>query len=166
MKLMIVLLSIALTGCGTLGEAFNDVMYDLGGYGNRAPTLSGTPTRNSNCDDSRCRTLDSVAARGYELARQQKITWVRLVDAFYQKRTELYPNSDDRFGAREMILYQKALAEQMDIGKISEAQWAYLIEKKTAEITAQNNASTPQQRTCKTTNIGTRSYPEYKTICN
>lgn len=170
MKVIVVLLSVVLTGClQTLGETFNDAMYEVGGRGNQAPTLAGTPTPTSGCSDSRCRTLDAVEAKGYELVRQKKITWVRFVDTFYKKRAELYPNSDDRSGARELMLYQRALAEQIDLGKVSESQWAYLVEKKDAEINARNTAvsnSAPRQRNCTTTNVGTRTFPEYKTTCN
>lgn len=134
--LLIVVATLMLSGCGSLVETFNDVMYDYGGYGNQAPTLAGRPSPTPGCSDNRCRTLDAVAAKGYELARQRKIAWVRFVYAFYQKRKELYPNSDDRFGATELISYQMALAEQLDLGKITELQWAYLIDKKNYEINA------------------------------
>ena len=165
--IVIVLISVLLSGC--LAEAFNDAMYQVGGYGNEAPTLSGTPTRNSSCDDKRCRALDAVETQGYDLARQKKITWIRFVDAFYKKRAELYPDTDDRLGARELMLYQRALAEQLDAGKITESQWAYAIERKVAERNAASRAgraSVPRQTNCTTTNVGTRSFPEYKTTCN
>lgn len=162
--IMIALLSIPLAGC--LAEAFNDAMYQVGGYGNEAPTLAGTPMPSSGCSDNKCRTLDAMEAKGYELARQKKITWAKFVEAFYKKRAELYPNTDDRLGARELMLYQRALAEQMDAGKISESQWAYAIERKSAEISARNSASAPRQTNCTTTNAGTRISPEYKTTCN
>ena len=160
---MIALLSISLSGC--LAEAFNNAMYEVGGYGNEAPTLAGTPMP-SGCSDSRCRTLDAVEAKGYELARQKKITWAKFVETFYKKRAELYPNTDDRLGARELMLYQRALAEQLDAGKMSESQWAYAIERKNAEISARNSASAPRQTNCTTTNVGTKTFPEYKTTCN
>lgn len=164
---LVALLSIPLAGClQTLGETFNDAMYEIGGYGNQAPTLAGTPMPTSGCSDSRCRTLDAVEAQGYDLVRQKKLTWVKFVDGFYRQRAALYPNSDDSYGARELMLYQRALAEQMDIGRLSESQWAYAIERKTAEIDARNSASAPRQTTCKTTNVGTSTFPEYKTTCN
>jgi hypothetical protein len=166
-KIIIALLSLPLAGClQTLGETFNDAMYQVGGYGNEAPTLAGTPMPASGCSDNRCSTLNAVQAKGYELARQKKITWVKFVDAFYKKRAELYPNTDDSYGARELMLYQRALAEQMDAGKATESQWAYAIERKTADISSRNSASTPRQTNCTTTNVGTRAFPEYKTTCN
>ncbi|MFN7836328.1 MAG: hypothetical protein ACK5NY_11175 [Burkholderiaceae bacterium] len=133
-----------------------------------APTLAGAPTPRG-CDDQRCKTLDALEAKGYELARQRKITWVKLVDAFYSKRAELYPNSQDGYGVNELRTYQRALAEQMDIGKLTESQWAYLIEKKNGEINARNQAisnTAPRQTNCTTTNVGTSAFPQYNTTCN
>lgn len=170
MRLVTVLIALALAGCGGLNEMVRDLNDSagelMGTYS--APTLAGAPTP-SGCSDSRCRTLDALEAKGYELARQKKITWVKLVDAFYQKRAELYPSSQDSYGVNELRTYQRALAEQMDIGKLSESQWAYLIEKKNADIRARNQAvsnSAPRQTNCSTTNVGTKSFPEYKTTCN
>ena len=163
----VLLFLIPLSGCiQTLGETLNDAMYEVGGYGNQAPTLAATPIATSGCSDSRCRTLDAIEAKGYELARKKQITWVRFVDEFYKKRAELYPNTDDRLGARELMLYQRALAEQLDAGKITESQWAYAIESKYAEIDARYNASTTRQTNCTTTSVGTDAFPEYKTTCN
>jgi hypothetical protein len=151
-----------LAGCA--GSLLNDVANDyremLGVY--TAPTLAASP-RSSGCGDDRCRALDSLEARGYELARQKKITWVRLVDAFYLKRAEFYPDSQDGYGVNELKSYQRALAEQMDLGKMTESQWVYLIEKKSAEIGARNAS---RQTNCTTTNIGSRANPEYRTSCN
>lgn len=139
MRLIVVLLSVLLTGClQTLGGTLNDALNEANGYNYQAPTLAGTPRPTGGCGDNRCKTLDAVEAKGYELARQKRITWVKFVEVFYSKRAELYPNNDDGFGGRELMLYQLALAEQMDIGKISESQWAYLNEKKNSEINARN----------------------------
>ena len=165
-----ILISTTLAGCSVMNAAINDLNDTagelLGTYS--APTLAGSPTP-SGCGDQRCRTLDAVEEKGYELARQKKITWVKLVDVFYKKRAELYPDSNDSSGANEIRRYQRALAEQMDLGKMTESQWAYLVEKKSAEVNARNQAlsnSAPRQRNCTTTNVGTRSFPEYKTTCN
>jgi hypothetical protein len=169
MKIWITLLVLTLTGCGGLNgivRDLNDSTAELMGTYS-APTLAGAPTP-SDCNDQRCRTLDALEAKGYELARQGKITWVRLVDVFYQKRSELYPKSEDGFGANELKAYQRALAEQMDLGKIRESQWAYLIANKNAEINARNRIlfnSTPRERNCTTTNIGTNDFPRYSTTC-
>jgi hypothetical protein len=166
-RILIALVLFPLAGClQTLGETFNDAMYQVGGYGNEAPTLAGTPMPTSGCSDTRCSSLDAVATKGYELARQKRITWVRFVETFYKKRAELYTSTDDRYGARELMLYQRALAEQMDAGRISESQWAYAIERKNAEISARNSASAPQPTSCTTKNVGTKTFPEYKTTCN
>lgn len=163
-----ILFSTMLSGCA--GSLLNDVANDyremLGVY--TAPYLAASP-RPSGCGDERCQALDSIEAKGYELARQKKISWIKLVDVFYQKRAELYPNSRDSYGVNELKSYQRALAEQMDLGKMTESQWAYLVEKKTAEISARNEAlsnSAPRQTNCTTTNVGSKTYPEYKTTCN
>ena len=169
MRFTILLLAFALSGCGCLNELVNDLNDSagelMGTYS--APTLAGAPTP-SGCSDQRCRTLDAIEAKGYELARQKKITWVKLVDVFYQKRAELYPSSHDSYGANELRTYQRALAEQMDLGKITESQWAYLIERKNAEINTRNQAlsnSAPRQTNCTTTNVGTTAFPQFKTSC-
>lgn len=159
MKLTILLLALILTGCAAMKESIND--YLTGPY--TAPTLGGAPT------PSGWQALDAIEANGYQLARQKKITWVKFVDAFYQKRAELYPKSIDTHGVNELRSYQRVLAEQMDLGKITESQWTYLIESKSAEINARNKAlynTAPRQTNCTTTNIGTQAYPEYKTTCN
>lgn len=165
---LVISLSTMLAGCAgsIIDSAMNDYREMAGVY--TAPYLSASP-RSSGCSDERCIALDSIEARGYELARQRKITWVKLVDAFYKKRAEFYPNSSDSSGVNELKSYQRALAEQMDMGKMTESQWAYLVEKKTAEIIARNEAlsnSAPRQTNCTTTNVGSRNYPEYKTTCN
>lgn len=139
MRLSGFLLALTLTGCTGINQmvrSLDDTTGELMGTYS-APTLAGSP-RPSGCGDQRCRTLDAIESKGYEFARQRKITWVTLVDAFYQKRAELYPNSQDSYGVNEIKAYQRALAEQMDIGKITESQWAYLIEQKIGDINARN----------------------------
>lgn len=139
MRFVTVLVVLALAGCGSLSEITRDLDDSAAGVMGTysAPTLAGIP-QPSGCSSSRCRTLDAVEAKGYELARQKKITWVKFVDAFYKKRAELYPNSQDGNGVNELRAYQRVLAEQMDLGKLTESQWAYLVEKKTADIRARN----------------------------
>ena len=139
MRCAILLVALTLGGCASLGEIARDIddsaAEAVGTYS--APTLAGSP-QPSGCTTSRCKKLDALEAKGYELARQKKITWVKFVDAFYQKRAELYPGSYDRNGVNELRAYQRVLAEQMDLGKLTESQWAYLIEKKNADIRARN----------------------------
>lgn len=139
MRFATMLMALVLAGCGGLREMARDINDStaevMGIY--TAPVLASAPMP-SGCTDSRCKTLDALEAKGYELARQKKINWVRLVDAFYKKRAELYPDSQDGYGVNELRTYQRALAEQMDMGKLTEFQWAYLIEKKNAEIRARN----------------------------
>ena len=128
-------LLIALSGCGVANKINNDLNSTaaeiMGTYS--APVLAGSP-RPSGCGDDRCRRLDRVEERGYLLARQKKITWLQFVDAFYKERRNIYPDSNDGPRVFELISYQRALAEQMDIGKITEIQWTYLIDKKFAEL--------------------------------
>lgn len=148
-------ISLSLAGCNSLLEA-------TGKY--TAPVLSNSP-HPSDCSDTRCRTLDEMEAKGYEQARQGKIKWVQLVDDYYQKRTELYPNSKDDTGANEYKAYQKVLAEQMDMGKITEAVWVYQLESKIAEIRTRNQMlqnSKPRETNCTTTQSGS----SYKTTCD
>lgn len=137
LTLLVASLLLFLSGCGGLNQVsrgLNDTSATIFGHYS-APTLSGSPTP-SGCGDERCKALDAIEAKGYELARQKKITWVKFVDFFYQKRAELYPNSYDISGANEIRTYQRALAEQLDAGRLTESQWAYLIEKKNSEIVA------------------------------
>jgi len=175
------LITFILAGCAGIDELRNSVRDSLdevrGNYS--APWLAGTPTQRA-CTDKRCRTLDSIEANGYTLARQKSITWVQMVDDYYQKRGELYPHSQDKNGANELRTYQRYLAEQMDGQKITETQWAYLVESKTAEIQTRNqmlinstnaaNAAAmpviPQVQTCNTMNIGTTTFPNYQTTCH
>lgn len=170
LQLSIFLIVFILTGCGGLNQMVNHLNNStgelMGTY--TAPVLGGSP-RPSGCSDQRCRALDAVEAKGYELARQKKIPWVKLVNAFYQKRAELYPNSQDSYGINELKAYQRVLAEQMDVGKITEYQWAYLIESKVGEINSSNEAAfntAPRTTNCTTTNGGTATFPQYKTTCN
>jgi hypothetical protein len=170
MRLKTMLIALTLTGCSGYTEMardFNNSAGELMGTYS-APTLAGAPTP-SGCNDPRCAVLDALEQKAYDLARQKKITWVKLVDAFYQKRAEMYPNSRDGDGANELRTYQRALAEQMDQGRITESQWAYLIERKKGDIRARNQAvsnTVRRQTNCTTTNVGTSAFPEYKTTCN
>jgi hypothetical protein len=128
------------------------------------PLLSNIP-KPTGCYDDRCRTLDEIEAKGYDLARQGKITWRKLVDDYYKKRTELYPNSQDDTGANEYMAYQKVLAEQMDKREITEAVWVYQLERKIAEIRTRNQMlqnSKPRETNCTTTQSGS----SYKTTCD
>lgn len=161
----IALFAIALAGCGNIYQLNNDlsdsVSEMMGTYS--APTLSSSPTP-SGCagSDSRCQTLDKLEARGYTQARQKQITWTRLVNGFYEGRAMLYPNGKDSAATREFISFQRVLAEQMDAGKITETQWAYLVDKKFTETQTRNAG---QQTTCDTQNTGSYAFPNYRTVC-
>ncbi len=167
-----------LTGCansgggGSLFDAINDLdtitRAAVGLPSNyQAPTLAASPT-SSGCNTNKCRELDAVEARGYELARAGQIKWIQLVDWFYSRRAELYPETNDQFGASELRAYQRMLAEQMDTGRLTESQWVYLIEKKNSEINTRNQTlsnSAPRTTNCTTTNAGTPAFPRYETSC-
>jgi hypothetical protein len=153
-----------LTGCGNvyqLNNSINDSVNQLMGVYS-APTLASSPTPSGCGNDSRCQQLDEIEAKGYEMARQKRITWTKLVNAFYEGRSQLYPNSNDSAYTREFISFQRVLAEQMDAGKITETQWAYLVDKKYAEAQTRNAG---QQTTCNTQNTGTNDSPNYRTVC-
>lgn len=141
MMLTVVLFGFVLAGCGNMYQLNNDLNNSLsqmmGTYS--APTLASHPTP-SGCaeSDNRCRQLDQLEERGYSMARNKKITWTRLVNAFYEGRAKLYPDSNDSAYTREFISFQRVLAEQMDAGKITETQWTYLIDKKFAEMQTRN----------------------------
>lgn len=159
-------LALLLAGCGVLRGMAQSISDDLN-TPETAPTLASAPT-SSGCYDQKCQTLDAIEARGYELARAGKISWTQLVDKFYQVRAQLYPNSNDSHGAGEIRAYQRTLAEQMDAKRITEAQWAYLIENQLAAIRSRNQVisnSAPRQTHCVTTNLGTTTFPRYETTC-
>lgn len=138
-KIFYYLLAIALAGCGNIYELNDSVAQTtdemVGVF--TAPVLAGTPGP-SGCEkrDARCKQLDEFEARGFELARTKKITWTNYVNSFYSKRTELFPKTNDGPNTRELISYQRALAEQMDLKKLTETQWTYLVDKKYAELRA------------------------------
>ena len=81
MRFTTLLVALALTGCINVSElvrSMNDTAGQIMGTFS-APTLGGAPAP-SGCIDQRCIALDAIEERAYELARQKKITWVRLVD--------------------------------------------------------------------------------------
>lgn len=135
-----------ISGCATTdgGNAFtlldqinNSTLEMMGTY--TAPTLAASP-RPSGCSDPRCRRLDEIEFNYYQQAKNKQITWLQLVDGFYQQRLQLYPNSNDAGGVRKLHAYQRMLAEQRDRGLITETQWVYLIESKVSEISTSNSA--------------------------
>ena len=128
---------LVLAGCASLDT-------QTGGY------LASSP-RPGICSAQRCQQLDAFEAQGYALARQKQTTWVQFVDAFYQKRAELFPNgNDDKHGVHEIRTYQRMLAAQMDAGQLTEIQWAYLLKKKSADIRARGQ--TPCHSTARPAN--------------
>lgn len=131
-------LAFSLTGCALheLNDSIGDSADQLMGV-YTAPLLASAPAP-SGCQkrDEKCRQLDEFEASGYQLVRAKKITWTKFVNGFYAKRIEFFPSSNDGPNTRELISYQRALAEQMDLGKLTEAQWTYLIDKKYAELQA------------------------------
>ena len=131
-------------------------------------TLSPYPT-SSGCSKPECQRLDALEAESYELARNGKLTWVKLVDDYYAERNKLLPNPKEDNSIREYISYQRVLAEQLDNKKISEKEWVYLLEKKIGELIARNQMiqnSQPKQPYCYTTAVGSPPYQTFNTYCN
>jgi hypothetical protein len=163
MRIVALLLTLLLAACGNLNQATNDLNTSfnqlLGTYS--APLLAGSP-RPSGCSDQKCRALDEPERVGYEKARRKEITWTRLVDAFYEGRRRLYPDSNDSSAVYEYQAFQRALAEQLDAGRMTESQWSYLVERKSSEIRERQRTG---RTTCNTTNIGTTTFPNYQTVC-
>jgi hypothetical protein len=155
----IIVLAIAIGGCVTLG--------DLVGGSNPLFTLSPYP-QDSGCSKPECRRLDALEAKGYELARNGKLTWVRFVDTFYVERNKLFPEAEENSASREYRAFQRFLAEQMDAKKMSEAQWVYLLEKKKGELDARNamlQYSKPRTQNCITEKVGIPPFESYQTRC-
>jgi len=158
MRMLLAAIAVLLSGCAEMAEVL--------GYSYTAPYLAAEP-RPSGCDDARCQQLDRLEAQLYSAARSGRIRWVQLVDTFYAKRAELFPDSNDS-GIRELRSYQRVLAEQMDGRRITESQWVYLQEKKVAELQARNQLiqnTRPRSTNCTTRNVGTAASPQYQTQC-
>ncbi len=160
MRILLLAMTLVLAGCAEMAGVL--------GYSSSytAPYLAAQP-QPSRCDDARCQQLDRLETQLYGAARSGRIRWVQLVDTFYSKRAELFPDSDDR-GIRELRAYQRVLAEQMDSRRITESQWVYLQEKKVGELNARNQLirnTRPRATNCTTQNIG-RAYPQYQTQCD
>lgn len=160
LKLTIALIALLLSGCAELANLL----------GESDPTFTLSPyPQSSGCARAECQRLDAVEARGYELARSGRITWVRLVDTFYAERDKLFPNAQEDGGTREYRAYQRALAEQLDRKRITESQWAYLLEKKMGELNARSQMlqnTRPRQQTCVTEKTGLPPFETYQTRCN
>lgn len=129
--------------------------------------LSPEP-RSSGCSDSDCQQLDRYEAQLYNSARSGRITRTQLVNMFYARRNQLFPDSEENDFTREIRAYQRVLAEQMDRKQLTEAQWIYLLDKRAGELNARNaqiQNSQPRTTNCKTTNTGTSINPVYSTQC-
>jgi len=163
MRFSSLLLILMLSGCGNLNQVNNDLNSSLGQMLGTysAPVLAGSP-RPSGCSDKKCRGLDELEKFGYEKARRKEITWVRLVDWFYEGRRMIYPETNDNNGVYEYQAFQRALAEQVDAGRVTESQWSYLVEKKLGELSERQRTGST---TCNTTNTGTSMSPNYQTVC-
>lgn len=148
MKIVAALLLIfQLSGCALITQTtwdtvnqLNEMVWGRQTNDYEAPHLASEP-KSSGCEDVRCRKLDEYELKGYQLARAKKISWVDFVKAFYKARADMFPDSNDNHGVREIMLYQLMLAEQLDSGKLTEAEWAYRIESKIGEIRARNTQS-------------------------
>jgi hypothetical protein len=178
MRFAVVVITLALSGCSTFSTwterlptvsvpSLNDVkaaglsvfntLKNAVPWGETAPSLAAGPNPGRPCPDERCTTLEQVEAKGYSLARNGDIRWVHLVDQFYDKRRELYPDSRDDDSIRVVRACQRDLADLMDRGRLTEAQWNYLIHKMRGEIELVQDGfyNTPHpQIDCLTSNIG------------
>ena len=102
--------------------------------------LSASPQR-SNCtgaDRYACEALDSVEASGYQMARAGRITWLMMVDRFYQERSRIFPQMRDDYTTAEIRSYQRVLAERKDAGKITEAEWVFLLNRQRSALAARD----------------------------
>lgn len=157
-------LAAIVAGCGGLGDLAANYQAGAamltGQY--TAPLLAGSPRATRGCGDDRCRALDELESVGYQRARARQISWVRFVDVFYEGRRRVYPDSNDGAFVYEYQSFQRALAEQMDAGRITEAQWSYLVERKLGELRERERSG---QSVCNTTNVGTSFAPNYQTVC-
>lgn len=160
MRLAIILILLSFTsGCAQMVENM---------YAETSFTLAEYPT-NSGCPSSACKRMDAIEAKGYELARSGKISWVKFVTAFYSERDKLFPNASDTSDTKEYIALQRVLAEQMDAGKITEAQWVYLLQSKKNE---QENRralienSRPRSQNCTSQKVGLPPFERWETKCN
>lgn len=110
--------------------------------------LAPSPQRN-DCYNAACQALDAVEASGYEMARRGKISWIEMVDRFYRERSRIFPHIRDDQITSEIRSYQRVLAEKKDAGKITEAEWVFLLTRQLSEIDAReakirNNRGSPQ----------------------
>ena len=100
--------------------------------------LSPSPQR-SNCSGSNiypCEQLDSIEESGYQMARAGKITWLNMVDRFYSERSRIFPQMKDTNDGAEIRSYQRVLAERKDAGKITEAEWVFLLNRQQSALAA------------------------------
>ncbi len=105
------------------------------------PYLSSKPTPLGFADcppqyASRCQALHRTELQGYQLARSGRISWSEMVNRFYELRDQILPLEDDM--TREMESYQRYLAKKIDARAMHETEWAYLLDKKVAELNARN----------------------------
>jgi hypothetical protein len=113
--------------------------------------------------------MDAIEAKGYELARSGKTSWVKFVTVFYAERNKLFPNASDTPDTKEYIAFQRALAEQMDAGKVTEAQWVYLLENKKNEQQSRRSLienSKPKKQNCISRKTGVPPFEQWETTCN
>lgn len=103
--------------------------------GSTCPLTLAPKPEPSGSSDYRDKLLDRLEADFYGEARSGRMSWVQLVDRFYEKCAELYPGYR-RKDFVEVSAYQRVLAEQMDKRQISESEWVYLLEKQAAAVRA------------------------------
>ena len=126
-----------------------------------APLLAGAP-RPSGCTFQDCLALDGFEKRAYEALEQDRITYIQLVEWFYEQRKVLFPHSNDSQNVEAVKAFQRLLALHVDQGKVPKSDWPYLVERKLQEYALLQRQRTT---TCTTTNAGTSVYPVFRTVC-
>ncbi|WP_137921272.1 hypothetical protein [Hydrogenophaga sp. 2FB] len=154
-KLYLAIALSALTGCASMLEG--DVVY----------YLDSQPIKNQ-CFSKACRSLDNYTAAAYARARSGQMSWVSLVDGYYRLRDQLYRGRGDTPFTAEIRSYQRALAEQIDFGKLTETQWVYLQQRRINELNSRQaliESAQPRETSCISHNTGTPSMPSFHTVC-
>jgi hypothetical protein len=158
-KLLFLLLTIFVSGCAVLDKLVDE----------KEPVFLLSPyPQNSGCNKSGCIELDTLEAKGYDAARNNRMTWINLVDTFYNKRDKIFPNARETSSNMEYRAYQRYLAGLMDTKKISESQWAYQLQKKLGELNARDQLlenSKPRTQNCVTERVGIAPFQTYRTRC-
>ena len=158
-----VVIVLILAGCAPAREFARDLNYATAQLAGTftAPLLGGSPGK-SGCTLVACLDLEGFEQRAYGMIDDELITYVQLVDWFYQQRGVLFADSNDTQAVREVQAFQRLLAQHVDSGRVKKSEWAYLNERKLLEY---QERVAKRAVVCNTTNTGTREFPAYRTVC-